>query len=181
MKLAPDDDFVLRVVQLSELLAIRHCVFLMGPTGCGRTECYRVRASWQLHALAVHSQADMCMFTGTACDLKAAVGWAGCISPTYCPYTRVYAHSSTPQVLARAIAKGTAEPVNDYLKMTNKKKVTVRDIDPKAVSTQELYGFVNMSTREWKVRELGAAGRLPPKLLTASAHAAKAVARSLIC
>jgi len=43
MKLAPDDDFVLRIVQLSELLAIRHCVFLMGPTGCGRTECYRVR------------------------------------------------------------------------------------------------------------------------------------------
>jgi dynein heavy chain len=43
MRLAPDDDFVLRVVQLSELLAIRHCVFLMGPTGCGRTECYRVR------------------------------------------------------------------------------------------------------------------------------------------
>ncbi|GBF96391.1 dynein heavy chain axonemal [Raphidocelis subcapitata] len=94
MKLAPDDDFVLRVVQLSELLAIRHCVFLMGPTGCGRTECYRV--------------------------------------------------------LARAIAKGTNEPVNDYLKMNNRKKVTVRDIDPKAVSTQELYGFVNMATREWK-------------------------------
>jgi dynein heavy chain len=46
MKLAPDDDFVLRVVQLSELLAIRHCVFLMGPTGCGRTECYKVRAGW---------------------------------------------------------------------------------------------------------------------------------------
>lgn len=42
MKLAPEDDFVLRVVQLSELLAIRHCVFLMGPTGSGRTECYRV-------------------------------------------------------------------------------------------------------------------------------------------
>jgi hypothetical protein len=43
MKLAPEDDFVLRVVQLSELLASRHCVFLMGPPGCGRTECYRVR------------------------------------------------------------------------------------------------------------------------------------------
>lgn len=56
-------------------------------------------------------------------------------------------------MLARAIAKGTDEPVNDYLKMTNKKKVTIRDIDPKAVSTQELYGFVNMATREWKVRQ----------------------------
>lgn len=39
--LTPEDDFVLRVVQFSELLAIRHCVFLMGPTGSGRTEVYR--------------------------------------------------------------------------------------------------------------------------------------------
>jgi hypothetical protein len=38
MGLTSDDDFTLRVVQLSELLAIRHCVFLMGPTGSGRTE-----------------------------------------------------------------------------------------------------------------------------------------------
>lgn len=42
MKLTRDDDFTLRVVQLSELLAIRHCVFLMGPTGSGRTEVYKV-------------------------------------------------------------------------------------------------------------------------------------------
>lgn len=44
MKLTRDDDFTLRVVQLSELLAIRHCVFLMGPTGSGRSEVYKVRA-----------------------------------------------------------------------------------------------------------------------------------------
>lgn len=43
MKLTVEADFVLRVVQLSELLAIRHCVFLMGPTGSGRTEVYKVR------------------------------------------------------------------------------------------------------------------------------------------
>lgn len=42
MKLTRDDDFLLRVVQLSELLAIRHCVFLMGPTGSARTEVYKV-------------------------------------------------------------------------------------------------------------------------------------------
>jgi dynein heavy chain len=54
-------------------------------------------------------------------------------------------------VLARAITKGSSDPVNDYLKMTNKKKVVIRDINPKSISTQELYGFVNMSTREWKV------------------------------
>lgn len=57
------------------------------------------------------------------------------------------------QVLARAITKGCNNPVNDYLKMTNKKKVVIRDINPKSISTQELYGFVNMSTREWKVRQ----------------------------
>lgn len=42
MKLTVEADFILRVVQLSELLAIRHCVFLMGPTGSGRTEVYKV-------------------------------------------------------------------------------------------------------------------------------------------
>lgn len=29
-------------------------------------------------------------------------------------------------------------------------QVTIRDLDPKSISTQELYGYVNMSTREWK-------------------------------
>ena len=55
------------------------------------------------------------------------------------------------QVLAQAITRGCDAPVDDYLKMTNRKKVIIRDIDPKAVSTQDLYGFVNMATREWKV------------------------------
>lgn len=31
-------------VQFSELMAIRHCIFLMGPTGAGRTEVYRMLA-----------------------------------------------------------------------------------------------------------------------------------------
>jgi dynein heavy chain len=54
------------------------------------------------------------------------------------------------RVLAKAILKGCDKPENDYLKMTNRRKVTVRDINPKSISTQELYGYVNMSTREWK-------------------------------
>lgn len=40
------------------------------------------------------------------------------------------------QVLAKAIGKGTSNPLNDYLKMTNKMKVTIRDINPKSISTQ---------------------------------------------
>ena len=40
--LTPEDDYILRIVQFSELLAIRHCVFLMGPTGSGRSEVYRL-------------------------------------------------------------------------------------------------------------------------------------------
>ena len=31
----PDDTFRLKVVQLEELLEIRHCVFVMGPPGAG--------------------------------------------------------------------------------------------------------------------------------------------------
>jgi dynein heavy chain len=39
---------------------------------------------------------------------------------------------------------------NDYLRSCNKRKVVLRDINPKSISTQEFYGFVNLSTREWK-------------------------------
>ena len=70
MGLTPEDDFILRVVQLSELLAIRHCVFLMGPTGSGRSECYKV--------------------------------------------------------LAKAMQTGTDKPVNTYLEVNNRKKVSVK-------------------------------------------------------
>ena len=79
-------------------MAIRHCIFLMGVTGGGRTEAYRV--------------------------------------------------------LAKAMQKGVNQPekdiINDYLRPNNKKKVVIRDINPKSISTQEFYGYVNLSTREWK-------------------------------
>lgn len=95
MGLTAEADFVLRVVQMSELLAIRHCIFLMGPTGVGRTEAYRV--------------------------------------------------------LAKSMEKGVdGVIVNDYLRANNKRKITIRDINPKSVSTQEFYGYVNLATREWK-------------------------------
>jgi dynein heavy chain len=79
--LVPDEDFLLKVVQLSELLAIRHCVFLLGLPGAGRTECYRMLALAQ-----------------------TKVG-----SKTY-----------------------------------------TRDLNPKAISTNELYGYIQMATREWR-------------------------------
>ena len=37
----PDELFRLKVVQLEELLAIRHCVFVMGPAGAGKSQCWK--------------------------------------------------------------------------------------------------------------------------------------------
>jgi len=44
MELTAHPDFILKVVQLSELLEIRHCVFLMGPPAAGKTTTWRVLA-----------------------------------------------------------------------------------------------------------------------------------------
>jgi len=41
-ELNPDEQFILKVVQLKELLAIRHCVFIMGPAGCGKSQTWKV-------------------------------------------------------------------------------------------------------------------------------------------
>jgi dynein heavy chain len=46
-KLNPDPDFVLKVVQLGELLEIRHCVFVMGPPACGKSETWKTLAKSQ--------------------------------------------------------------------------------------------------------------------------------------
>jgi dynein heavy chain, axonemal len=42
--LFPDDLFRLKVVQLEELLEIRHCVFVMGPSGAGKSSCWKTLA-----------------------------------------------------------------------------------------------------------------------------------------
>jgi dynein heavy chain len=80
-KLTPHPNFILKVVQLSELLEIRHCVFLMGPPGAGKT--------------------------------------------------------TTWKTLAKANDKSG-------------RKTLYQDIDPKVVSTRDLYGYTNMTTKEWK-------------------------------
>lgn len=36
------EQFIKKVVQLGELLEIRHCVFLMGPPGAGKTTTWKV-------------------------------------------------------------------------------------------------------------------------------------------
>jgi len=40
-KLCPDENFILKVVQLGELLVIRHCVFTMGPPGAGKSSTWK--------------------------------------------------------------------------------------------------------------------------------------------
>jgi len=79
----PDDEFCLKCVQLEELLAIRHCVFIMGPAGAGKSQCWRTLAAAR-------------------------------------------------KILDPALA------------------TTVKDINPKSVKTEELYGFISMATREWR-------------------------------
>ena len=77
----PEPEFILKVVQLSELLEIRHCVFVMGPPGAGKS-----------------------------------VTW---------------------KTLAKAQDK-------------DNRKTTFVDLNPKVVSTNELYGVVLLATRDWK-------------------------------
>ena len=78
-KLYPERESIKKVVQLSELLEIRHCVFIMGPAGAGKS------TAWKMLAKA-----------------QDKVG----------------------------------------------KKTTAQDLNPKSISTNELYGHVLMSTRE---------------------------------
>ena len=77
----PNEIFKLKVVQLEELLAIRHCVFVMGPAGAGKSQCWRT-----LKEARDMRDPDMC--------------------------------------------------------------TKVVDLNPKAVKTEELYGYISLSTRE---------------------------------
>jgi dynein heavy chain len=79
--LHPDAQFIKKVVELGELLVIRHCVFTMGPPGAGK--------------------------------------------------------SSTWKTLAKS-------------KTASGQKTTLVDLNPKVVSTNELYGICDPKTRDWK-------------------------------
>ncbi|XP_007433956.1 dynein heavy chain 9, axonemal, partial [Python bivittatus] len=81
LKLQPEDNFVLKVVQLEELLAVRHSVFVVGNAGTGKSQV-----------------------------LKS-------LNKTY---------------------------------HIMKRRPVWMDLNPKAVTNDELFGIINPSTREWK-------------------------------
>lgn len=82
-RIVSDSVFTSKVTQLDELLAIRHCVFIMGSAGCGKSTVWKT--------------------------LKDALN----------------------------IRNPTA-------------KLRVVDINPKVMPTEDLYGHINLYTRDWK-------------------------------
>ncbi|XP_043280370.1 dynein beta chain, ciliary isoform X2 [Venturia canescens] len=81
LALQPEDGFILKVVQLEELLEVRHSVFIVGSAGCGKTQVWRT------------------------------------LFRTY---------------------------------QNIKRKPIYNDLNPKAVTNDELFGIINAATREWK-------------------------------
>ncbi|NWV12184.1 DYH9 protein, partial [Ptilonorhynchus violaceus] len=81
LRLQPEDNFVLKVVQLEELLSVRHSVFVVGAAGTGKSQV--LRALHRTHQI-----------------LKCRPVWT--------------------------------------------------DLNPKAVTNDELFGVINPATREWK-------------------------------
>jgi len=37
----PEEAFTLKVIQLQEILDVRHCVFIIGPPGCGKSAVWK--------------------------------------------------------------------------------------------------------------------------------------------
>ncbi|XP_031213696.1 dynein heavy chain 11, axonemal isoform X3 [Mastomys coucha] len=81
LRLQPEETFILKVVQLEELLAVRHSVFVVGNAGTGKSKILRT------------------------------------LNRTY---------------------------------VNTKQKPIWNDLNPKAVTTDELFGFIHHATREWK-------------------------------
>ena len=81
LKLQPEESFIMKIVQLDELLAVRHSVFIVGESGTGKSQTWKT---------------------------------------LYRTYQNL------------------------------KKKPIYTDLNPKAVTNDELYGVINPATREWK-------------------------------
>ena len=41
MGYVPEDIFCLKVVQMKEIMEVRHCIFVIGPPGCGKTAVWK--------------------------------------------------------------------------------------------------------------------------------------------
>lgn len=39
-----EDTFILKIIQLSEILEVRHCVFIIGPAGSGKSSVWKTLA-----------------------------------------------------------------------------------------------------------------------------------------
>lgn len=50
MGLLPEDAFVIKVVQLAEILEVRHCCFVIGPPGCGKTAVWKTLIKTYINA-----------------------------------------------------------------------------------------------------------------------------------
>ena len=81
LQLQPEENFLLKIVQLDELFAVRHSVFIIGDAGTGKSQTWKT------------------------------------LFKTY---------------------------------QNMKKKPVYTDLNPKAVTNDELYGIINPSTREWQ-------------------------------
>ncbi|XP_044764909.1 dynein beta chain, ciliary [Coccinella septempunctata] len=81
LQLQPEDNFILKVVQLEELLEVRHSVFIVGNAGTGKTQVWKT---------------------------------------LFKTYSNI------------------------------KRKPVYNDLNPKAVTNDELFGIINPATREWK-------------------------------
>ena len=122
-------------MQFSELMAIRHCIFLMGPTGAGRTEVYRVLARALQTGAHPRCLLYACTVRSAPCALSGRA-WCNC---AHAMPARSFGMRQADMWLTLHLCShvaGTDEPVNDYLKMVNRQKIMIRDINPKAVSTQ---------------------------------------------
>uniref|UniRef100_A0A8C2VBK0 Dynein axonemal heavy chain 17 n=1 Tax=Chinchilla lanigera TaxID=34839 RepID=A0A8C2VBK0_CHILA len=104
LKLQAEDSFVLKVVQLEELLQVRHSVFVIGNAGSGKSQVRPV-------------------LTPQPWDVESHV------------------NSLHPCQVLKSLNK-------TYQNL--KRKPVAVDLDPKAVTCDELFGIINPATREWK-------------------------------
>lgn len=56
MGFVAEELFILKVVQLAEILEVRHCCFIIGPPGCGKT------AVWKTLAKTFTNKGEDCEF-----------------------------------------------------------------------------------------------------------------------